>query len=144
VKISETTELCYPVYDSNDLKEYCEEIDRISLYYKNKEQVRYISKAGKKSQKLAFFNSLYEELQHLSRIYVRKVEEIHMMFLEVSCDIQRLKRLLDDDPKAAKQKWDELRDLAVQSDPGTAEYQAISNERGQKEVHKRRMFLEGY
>jgi hypothetical protein len=143
VKIDENTEISNPVHNKNE-KVNWEEIDGISLYYKNKECVRYISKSGKKSQKLELFNSLHDQLQYLSRIYVRKIEEIHMMFLEVSCDIKRLKKLLDDDPKAIKQKWDELRDLAVQSCAGTPEFRAICTERGKEEVSKRRMFLEGY
>lgn len=144
VKTDENTEINYPANKATDQNVNWEEVDGITLYYKNKESVRYVSKSGKKSQKLEFFNSLHDQLQHLSRIYVRKIEEIHMMFLEVSCDIKRLKKLLDDDPKAIKQKWDELRDLAVQSCPGTPEFKAICDERGQKEVSKRRMFLEGY
>ena len=41
-----------------------------------------------------------------------------------------------------KQKWTNLEDLAVQSDPGTEEYGIVSNAKGHDEIAKRRKFFE--
>lgn len=41
-----------------------------------------------------------------------------------------------------KQKWTDLEDLAVQSDPGTMEYGAVTSVKGHDEIAKRRKFFE--
>lgn len=41
-----------------------------------------------------------------------------------------------------KQKWTQLEDLAVQSNPGTEEFQVVETFKGQEEIIKRRKFFE--
>ena len=41
-----------------------------------------------------------------------------------------------------KQKWTNLEDLALQSDPGTEEFGIVADVKGNDEVAKRRKFFE--
>jgi len=52
--------------------------------------------------------------------------------------MEDLKKILDGE----KQKWTNLEDLAVQSDPGTEEFDLVNQEKGREEIAKRRRFLE--
>lgn len=106
------------------------------------EKVRYVSKTASKATKLDFFSNLAYELEHLSKIYARDIDEIHMLFMEVSCDLGLLKKVLEGEASSNTLKWNELEDLAVQSEPGSVEYQFICNQKGRDEVRKRRIFLE--
>lgn len=139
LKISEETEIPYPLYDTEDLAHYCEELDRISLSLNTKEKVRYVSKAKTKAAELDFFSNLATELRHLAKIYGKPIDEVHMLFMEVSCDLGLLKKALYGEKHVG---WTELEDLAVQSEPGSVEYNAICEQRGKEEVEKRASFLE--
>lgn len=139
-KLSEQTEVSYPIYDNDDLYNHCENLDRITLCLKNREKVRYVSKAATKATKINFFENLSEELRHFSKVYARSIEEIHMLFMEVSCDLGNLHRLLEG--RDSTLKWTELEDIAVQSNPESVEYSFICKQRGKEEVEKRRLFLE--
>ena len=144
VKINEENEILHPIYDTKELHYHCEEKDRISLCYKHNERVRLVSKALSKTRKLELFKKLNEELEFIAKIYSIKITDLHLLFLEVSCDLERLKKVLTNDPEANKQKWDELSDLAIQNQKESIEYKAICQERGINEVLKRRKFLERY
>lgn len=141
VKISEQSEISQPVYDDSELRNYCEEVDRISLLLKVKEGVRLISKSTSKTMKLKFFNDLKDQLKKISRDYARDIRDIHMLFLEVSCDLPKLIKVLENDPKAIRQKWSPLEDMALQKPPKAPEYFAIRKEKGDIEVEKRKAFL---
>jgi hypothetical protein len=142
LKISEETEISYPVYNSSDLKEQVENLDRISLCLKNKQKVRYVSKGINKMTKLKIFQMLAEELKKLSRISGLHINDIHMMFLEVSCDLNVLKKVLKNEQAHKNKQWSELEDLAVQCESNSMEYLAICQQKGVEEVKKRRLFLE--
>lgn len=58
--------------------------------------------------------------------------------MEANCDIEDLRKLL----KGEKKKWTPLEDLAVQSDPGSQEFEQLSSMYGRDEIDKRRQFLE--
>ena len=69
----------------------------------------------------------------------KEMDEIHMLFMEVSCDLSELRNLLEGDNP---QKWGVLEDLAIQSEPESAEYKHLYNIKGNSQVAKRRKFLE--
>ena len=41
-----------------------------------------------------YFSKLTKELHKLARLYNKKMDEIHMLFMEVCCDLEDLKKLL--------------------------------------------------
>jgi len=49
-----------------------------------------------------------------------------------------LKKILNGE----RQRWTQLEDLAVQSDPGSQEFGCIQDAKGQDEITKRRKFFE--
>lgn len=84
VKITEDTEISSPIYDSNDLIYHCKEKGRISLTFKAQERLRLVSKNFSKGKKLDLFRMLYKELEYLSRMHAIKIDDLHMLFFEVS------------------------------------------------------------
>lgn len=53
------------------------------------------------------------------------IEDLHMIFLEVSCDLEILKKVLMNDPKAVRKKWDQLSDLACAQGVETDDFKAL-------------------
>lgn len=58
-----------------------------------------------------FYKKLSKELHKLAREYKKDMDVVHMLFMEVSCDLEALKKVLAGDAK--KQKWSMLEDLAI-------------------------------
>ncbi|CAI2367981.1 unnamed protein product [Moneuplotes crassus] len=142
VKIAEDTEISSPIYASDELIYHCKEKERISVTFKPQERLRLVSKNYSKSKKLDLFRMLYNELEYLSKIHAIKIDDLHMLFFEVSCDIGRLKKILTSESTSAPKRWDELSDLAVLSNFNSVEHKALCKERGPTEVSKRKRFLE--
>ncbi|CAI2365969.1 unnamed protein product [Moneuplotes crassus] len=98
-----------------------------------------VKKVAVQKSKQQFFEDLSKELRSLSKEYGKEMDEMHMLFMEVSCDLGELKSLL----KGMKApKWSMLEDLAIQSEPDSAEFKHICNSKGESHVLKRRKFLE--
>ena len=95
VKISESTEISYPLYDTQDLKKYSQNRDKIYLLTDLSKRVRYVSKSSTKLSNLDMFESLDKILEDLAYQHYKTIEEVHMMFLEVSCDLGLLKAYLN-------------------------------------------------
>lgn len=96
------------------------------------------SKRVQKSQD-RFFEKLSNELRELAKEYGKEMDELHMLFMEVSCDLGDLKNLLKGE-KASK--WTMLEDLAIQSEPNSIEFKHICDSKGGQQVYKRKKFLE--
>lgn len=88
---------------------------------------------------VAFFALLAQDMLDLAEKYKRDVDEVHKLFFEVSCDRDKLVKLLDGQKGVAK--WQLIEDLAVKDDPRSDTYQYVVSQKGQDEVEKRRKFL---
>lgn len=92
---------------------------------------------------VAFFALLAADMLDLAEKYKRDVDEVHRMFFEVSCDRDRLIKLLEGaNLGSAQSKWEQIEDLAVKDQPESMAYKYVMQKRGDKEVAKRRNFLE--
>ena len=87
----------------------------------------------------AYFALLAADLMAIAEKYRRDIEEIHKIFFQLSCDREKLIKVLDGQKV---QKWEILEDLAIKNDKTTEEYRYMVHEKGEGEVTKRRMFLE--
>jgi hypothetical protein len=75
----------------------------------------------------------------LAKEYDKEMDEIHMLFMEVSCDLGELKNILKGEKTS---KWTMLEDLAIQNEPSSIEFKHISDSKGDEQVRKRKKFLE--
>ena len=98
-----------------------------------------VKKVPVQRSKEQFFEGLSKGLRDLAKEYGKEMDEMHMLFMEVSCDLGELRNLLKGE-KAPK--WSMLEDLAIQSEPDSAEFKHICNSKGESHVLKRRKFLE--
>lgn len=89
---------------------------------------------------VAFFALLASDMLDLAEKYKRDVDDVHRMFFEVSCDRDKLIKLLEG--KQTVQKWEQIEDLAVKDNPDSMAYKYVMQKRGENEVAKRRHFLE--
>lgn len=62
------------------------------------------------------------------------------MFYTVSCDWDRLEKVLQD--SAEQLQWTVLEDLAVRDERDSEAYRHVVQQKGEQEVEKRRFFLE--
>lgn len=65
----------------------------------------------KKSSTEEYFLALSKELNKLGKQYSMKTESIHLLFMELSCDIYKLRDYLKGSEKI--KKWSMLEDMAV-------------------------------
>jgi len=87
-----------------------------------------------------FFQSLSKKLRNLAKDHNKNMDEIHMLFMEVSCDFDDLQRLLEG--QMENHKWSMLEDLAIQTDPNSMEFEHVVKQKGLSQVRKRKRFLE--
>lgn len=91
----------------------------------------------------AFFALLSRDMLLLSEKYKKPIEELHQMFLSVSCDRAQLVKLLEaKGEKNGVVTWNTLEDLALTNGPENVTYQLIAEEKTLEEVWKRKTFLE--
>lgn len=60
---------------------------------------------------VAFFALLASDMLDLAEKYKRDVDDVHRLFFEVSCDREKLVKLLEG--SMSIQKWEQIEDLAV-------------------------------
>lgn len=89
---------------------------------------------------VAFFALLAQDMLELADKYKRDVDEVHRLFFEVSCDRDRLVKLLEGQKNV--QKWALIEDLAVKDQPGSESYKYVLQQKGETEVARRREFLQ--
>lgn len=87
----------------------------------------------------AYFALLTADMQGLADKYKRDVEDIHKIFFQVSCDREKLHKILEDYSAVL---WNPLEDLAVMKAPDSEEYKLIVERKGGDECLKRRIFLQ--
>ena len=98
-----------------------------------------VQKVPVEKSKDQFFEELSVILRDLAKEYDKDMDEMHMLFMEVSCDLGELKNML----KGMKApKWNMLEDIAIQSEPGSMEFQHVSQFKGDKIINQRSKFLE--
>ena len=107
------------------------------VYKRDDEEKRAISITD---GEVAFFALLASDLLDLAEKYKRDVDDVHRMFFEVSCDRDKLVKLLEG--KQSVQKWEQIEDLAVKDCQDSMAYKYVMQKRGENEVAKRRRFLE--
>mmetsp|Transcript_18970 Transcript_18970/g.32406 ORF Transcript_18970/g.32406 Transcript_18970/m.32406 type:complete len:194 (-) Transcript_18970:17-598(-) len=117
----------------------------------------------------AFFSLIAIKMNALAQQYGKPLDELHMLFFQVSCDFQvleeflvteqSLNQLMGDNSqqdmtvqqeqeresylkKLAQKKFDILEDLAVKDDQESESYQHVILKKGLEQVTKRRQFLE--
>lgn len=89
---------------------------------------------------VAFFALLASDMLDLAEKYKRDVDDVHRLFFEVSCDREKLVKLLEG--KQNVQKWEQIEDLAVKDGQDSMAYKYVMQKRGENEVTNRRRFLE--
>jgi len=87
-----------------------EDMKKIKIEKNNETQTRKVIGEMKAKTQQEYFSKLSKELHKLSRTHHKKMDEIHMLFMEVCCDLEDLKKLLEGE---RKQKWSMLEDLAL-------------------------------
>lgn len=78
----------------------------------------------------------------LAEKYKRNVDDVHQLFFQVSCDRDRLVKILEGGQKTGGGKWELLEDLAIKDDPRSDSYKYVAESKGEEEVRKRKRFLE--
>jgi hypothetical protein len=142
VKIEEGKEVTKgrdTVYDMESLQKYLKGKGHLKIEKHTETGTRRVLGEFKEKVQEEYFTKLSKELHKLARQYSKKMDEIHMLFMEVSCDLEDLKRLLKGEQRA---KWSMLEDLAIQSDDGSVELKHVADVKGEGQVKKRKKFLE--
>ena len=98
------------LYDMDELHNF--------LWYRSfgieRNQSKWWIKVGKERDD--FFKILHIELLTLSEAYKIPLPKIQELFMDCSCDLKDLKKLLQNDKEAKKYKWSVLEDLALLSE----------------------------
>lgn len=126
------------IYNQEDLTNFLSNDLKITVERDSKNNLSVKSKVVQSSND-QYFAGLNKELRALAREYDKAMDEIHMLFMEVCCDLGELRTLL----KFGKgSKWTMLEDLAIQKEPNSMEFQHICDSKGESQVSKRKKFLE--
>ncbi|CDW88076.1 UNKNOWN [Stylonychia lemnae] len=111
------------------------------------EQILVFKKFGEEKRQVnltngqeAFFALLAQDLMEIADNYKRDIDEVHKIFFEVSCDREKLKKVLDG--QKIPGRWQILEDLALKDTKTLSSYQYVTNSKGEDEVLKRQKFLE--
>ena len=114
VKVSENEE--YKLerdeeFDMDDLKNYLQGRGQVNIELDCAgTNARKIKTKYSEQKNGEFFKKLSKELHKLSRSFNKPMDELHMLFMDVSCDLELLKKTLKGEAKA---KWSMLEDLAI-------------------------------
>ena len=91
----------------------------------------------------AFFALLASEMLEIADKYKRDVEEVHKIFFEVSCQKDKLIKILEGQSRALNYKWTPLEDIALVNNPENSEqHRYLVANKGDQEVLKRKQFLQ--
>lgn len=127
------------IYNQDELFDFLTKDFKITLHRDPKSNELSVKSKVVQKAKDHFFEKLSRDLRDLAKEYGKEMDEMHMLFMEVSCDLGELRNLLKGE-KAPK--WSMLEDLAIQSEPESVEYKHICDSKGGNQVSKRRKFLE--
>jgi len=86
-----------------------------------------------------YFALLAQDMMQLAAKYKRDIDEIHKIFFEVSCDREKLIKILEG---KNVDKWSLLEDLALEGDPNAEGYRYVRSQKGEVAVEQRKYFLE--
>ena len=110
------------IYEQEDLLEFIEDKAKVQIKSNLSTNTRSYKSNISKKEDVDMFKELNAELDSLSKEYNYTIEEIHTLWMEAWCDIDELKKVLKGDKKC---QWTTIEDLALQSDPGSQEYEYI-------------------
>ena len=88
----------------------------------------------------AFFALLAQDMFVIAQTYGKDIQEVHKIFYEVSCDREKLIKVLEND--ATVKRWQTLEDLALRHPEDTPSFQVVLDDKGSDEVIARKTFLE--
>lgn len=83
---------------------------KLEVEIDTRQKKRTMKSHQKEKKKDEFFKILSKELHTLARTYNKQMDEIHMLFMEVCCDLDELKKEL---AGQGVEKWSVLEDLAI-------------------------------
>lgn len=127
------------IYDQEDLLNYINQDSKIQIQNNLSTNTRIFKSAIPRNKDLNLFREINAELDALGKEYGYSMEEIHTFWMEAWCDIDELKKVLKGDKK---RQWTTFEDFALQSEPGSQEYEYIKKFKDENEIKKRRKFLE--
>ena len=106
-------------------------------------QIRYDFQACSRSilNASSEFDALQNRLNELQQKYNKGIDEIHNLFMEASCDVDRLEAFLEGKLQSDLHMWTILEDFALNKDKDSPEYQHLLKVKGQDEINKRLEFL---
>ena len=91
---SKVTSKSNAVIDMKQLVERLKSTDKIIVEKDVNTNKRILKGRDKEKQKDEFFKMLSKELHTLAWKHEKTMDDIHMLFMEVSCDLEELKRVL--------------------------------------------------
>ena len=88
------------------------------------------------------FNVLQKRFADLRVKYQKNIDELHNLFMEASCDIERLESFLEGKLKTECHMWTYLEDIALNKPTDSIEYKHLLDTKGSPEIEKRLAFLQ--
>ena len=88
----------------------------------------------------AYFALLADDMLNIAQTYGKDLQEVHKIFYEVSCDREKLIKVLEND--GTVKRWQTLEDLALRHTEDTPSFQVVLDDKGRDEVNLRKAFLE--
>ena len=136
---SKLTPRCDAIIDMTQLIDRLKSTDKIVVEKDVTTNKRILKGRDKEKQKDEFFKMLSKELHYLARKYEKTMDDIHMLFMEVSCDLEELKKALSGE---SSNRWEFLEDLAIQNKNSQPELDHLTKTKGEQQINKRKKFLE--
>lgn len=122
------------------------------IYRKDDEEKREVFLPSVEEQgagEVAYFALLAADMLELAEKYRRDVDDVHHIYFQVSCDRDKLIKILENGPTTKPgntsekdMPWQLIEDLAAKDDVNSKAYQFLVERRGEEEVRKRREFLQ--
>lgn len=139
---NEYIESATTIYDQMDLDNFLNSPDaKVVIHHNPSEGTRSVESTipkGASNEDETYFKIISTQLEELCEIYGKSMEEMHTIYMEANCDMDDLRKSLSGE----KERWTALEDLAVQSEPGSQEFDLVRHNRGQDEILKRKKFFE--
>lgn len=128
------------IYEQGDFYNFAEKTKaQVKIKVHTTDNSRTYTSMLPKKQDESLFVEINKQLQDLSKEFNYTIDEIHTFWMEAWWDIEELKKVLRGEKN---RQWSTIEDLALQSDPGSQEYEYIKKSKAQDSIQKRKKFLE--